>query len=138
MNTTANKALNNRELRNTMPPSMPRKLPFLVSHLIKNVPFVCRPSVANGVFPALGVHLNQVKFELIDGTEKEATFMSVNIAPQSSGKSAVNKPVEYILADIVEHDKVNREREQEWKDSMNKKGANKEKPKRPDDLSFCI
>ena len=130
------KTMNDKKLENSLPPAMPRKLPFLVSHLIKNVPFVCRPSVANGVFPALGVHLNQVKFELIDGTEKEATFMSVNIAPQSSGKSAVNKPVEYILADIVEHDKVNREREQEWKDSMNKKGANKEKPKRPDDL--CV
>ena len=130
------KTMNDKKLENSLPPAMPRKLPFLVSHLIKNVPFVCRPSVANGVFPALGVHLNQVKFELIDGTEKEATFMSVNIAPQSSGKSAVNKPVEYILADIVECDKVNREREQEWKDSMNKKGANKEKPKRPDDL--CV
>ena len=136
MNITTNKTLNNNKLGSGLPPAMPRKLPFLVSHLIKNVPYVCRPSVANGVFPALGIHLNQVKFELIDGTEKEATFMSVNIAPQSSGKSAVNKPVEYILADIVEHDKVNREREQEWKDSMNKKGANKEKPKRPDDL--CV
>ena len=124
MNITTNKTLNNNKLGSGLPPAMPRKLPFLVSHLIKNVPYVCRPSVANGVFPALGIHLNQVKFELIDGTEKEATFMSVNIAPQSSGKSAVNKPVEYILADIVEHDKVNREREQEWKDSMNKKGAN--------------
>ena len=130
------KKLNGKELRNALPPAMPRKLPFLVAHLIKNVPYVCRPSVANGIFPSLAVHLNEVKFELIDGTEKEATFMSVNIAPQSSGKSAVNKPVEYILADIVERDKVNREREQEWKDSMNKKGANKEKPKRPDDL--CV
>ena len=94
MNPTANKTLNNQELRNAMPPSMPRKLPFLVSHLIKNVPFVCRPSVANGVFPALGIHLNQVKFELIDGTEKEATFMSGQITRQSTGKSAVNKRVE--------------------------------------------
>ena len=88
------KKLNNKELRNTLPPAMPRKLPFLVAHLVKNVPYVCRPSVANGIFPSLAVHLNEVKFELIDGTEKEATFMSVNIAPQSSGKSAVNKPVE--------------------------------------------
>ena len=83
MNITTNKTLNNNKLGSGLPPAMPRKLPFLVSHLIKNVPYVCRPSVANGVFPALGIHLNQVKFELIDGTEKEATFMSVNIAPQS-------------------------------------------------------
>ena len=80
------KTMNDKKLENSLPPAMPRKLPFLVSHLIKNVPFVCRPSVANGVFPALGVHLNQVKFELIDGTEKEATFMSVNIASLVVGK----------------------------------------------------
>ena len=124
------------ENQNTLPPAMPKKLPFLIQHLTKNVPEVCRPAVANGVFPALAAHLHGVKFWLIDGTEKEATFMCVNMAAQSSGKSAVNKPIEYILADIVERDEINRKREQEWKDSTQTKGANKEKPKRPDDL--CV
>ena len=124
------------EEQNTLPPAMPKKLPFLIQHLTKNVPEVCRPAVANGVFPALAAHLHGVKFWLIDGTEKEATFMCVNMAAQSSGKSAVNKPIEYILADIVERDEINRKREQEWKDSTQTKGANKEKPKRPDDL--CV
>jgi len=120
----------------SLPPQMPVKLPKLIAHLTKNVPEVCRPSVANAVFPALGIHLNGVKFWLLDGTEKEATFMCVNIAKQSSGKSAVNKPIEYIVADIVERDELNRRREQEWKDATVNKGANKEKPKRPDDL--CV
>ncbi len=119
-----------------LPPSMPEKLPALIAHLVKNVPEVCRPSVANAVFPSLAAHLNGVKFWLIDGTEKEATFMCVTMAPQSSGKSASNKPIEYIIADIVERDEVSRQREQAWKDAMAMKGANKEKPKRPDDL--CV
>ena len=121
---------------NELPPPMPEKLPKLIAHLVKNVPEVCRPSVANAVFPALAAHLNGVKFWLIDGTEKEATFMCVTMAKQSSGKSAVNKPIEYIVADIVERDEINRKREQEWKDASANKGANKEKPKRPEDL--CV
>lgn len=124
------------EVGEDLPPEMPRKLPKLIQHLVKNVPEVCRPAVANAVFPSLAAHLNGVKFWLIDGTEKEATFMCVTMAKQSSGKSAVNKPIEYIVADIVERDELNRKREQEWKDASANKGANKEKPKRPDDL--CV
>jgi len=118
------------------PPEMPTKLPKLISHLIKNVPTVCRASVANGVFPALATHLSDVNFQLIDGTMKEATFMTVCMARQSSGKASLNKPIEYIMADIKEQDEINRRREQEWKDSVGSKGSNKEKPKRPEDL--CI
>ena len=121
---------------NDLPPQMPKRLPKVIAHLVKNVPEVCRPAVANAVFPALATHLKGVKFWLIDGTEKEATFMCVTMAPQSSGKSAVNKPIEYIIADIVERDELSRKREQEWKDAMAQKGANKEKPRRPDDL--CV
>jgi len=118
------------------PPEMPAKLPKLIRHLIKNVPEVCRESVANGVFPALATHLSDVRFPLIDGTKKEATFMCVNMARQSSGKASVNKPIEYIMADIRERDEINRRREQEWKDAVGTKGSNKEKPQRPDDL--CV
>ena len=127
---------NEDEDANQLPPPMPEKLPKLIAHLVKNVPVVCRPAVANAVFPALAAHLNGVKFWLIDGTEKEATFMCVTMAKQSSGKSAINKPIEYIVADIVERDEINRKREQEWKDASANKAGNKEKPKRPDDL--CV
>lgn len=118
------------------PPRMPEKLPKLIRHLIKNVPEVCKPSVAHGVFPALATHLSEMNFRLIDGTKKEATFMCVNMARQSSGKASVNKPIEYIMADIKERDDINRRREQEWKDAVGSKGSNKEKPKRPEDL--CV
>jgi len=118
------------------PPPMPHSLPRLIAHLVKNVPVVCRPSVANAVFPALATHLYGVKFWLIDGTEKEATFMCVNMAKQSSGKSAINKPIEYIVADIVERDELSRQREQQWKESMSQRASNKEKPPRPNDL--CV
>ena len=122
--------------REQLPPPLPERLPPLIAHLVKNVPEVCRPAVANAVFPALAAHLSGVKFWLIDGTEKEATFMCVTMARQSSGKSAVNKPIEYIVADIVERDELNRRREQEWKEASASKAANKEKPRRPDDL--CV
>lgn len=138
------RAIANAKVRSTidadsetaLPPAMPEKLPKLIEHLVKNVPEVCRPAVANAVFPSLAAHLKGVKFWLIDGTEKEATFMCVTMARQSSGKSSINKPIEYIIADIVERDEVNRKREQEWKDASANKGANAEKPKRPDDL--CV
>lgn len=121
-----------------LPPALPEKLPKLIKHLIKNVPDCCKPSVANGVFPALATHLHGVKFWLIDGTEKEATFMSVNMAPQSSGKSAVNKVVEYILADIVERDEKSRMKLEEWGEKVESLGSNKQKPKRPDDVCMQI
>ena len=121
---------------NELPPEMPKRLPKLIAHCIKNVPYVCKSFVANAVFPALGVHLEDVTFELIDGTEKEPTFMATVMSGQSSGKSAANEPIKYILADVVEQDERNRQREQEWKDAISSKGSNKEKPKRPDDL--CV
>ena len=117
-------------------PQMPEHLPPLIELLTRHVPAHARAAVAHAVFPALGAHLGGVKFRYVDNVEHEATFMCVLLAKMSSGKSVVNKPIEYVLADIVERDMLNRQREQEWKNSLNTKGANKEKPKRPDDL--CI
>jgi len=117
-------------------PPLPPKLPPLVEHLTSNVPNIYKPPVANAIFPPLGAHLGGVTFRYIDNVPHEAAFMCVLMAIMSSGKSCVNKPIEYILADIVERDKINREREQEWKDMLSTKGANKDKPQRPDDL--CV
>ena len=128
----------NLEGENGIPPKMPTKLPSLIRLLTKNVPDDMKAAVAHAIFPALGTHLNGVRFRYVDNVEHEATFMCVLLAKQSSGKSAVNKPIEYILADIRERDAYNREREQAWKDSLNSKGSNKEKPKRPDDLCIQI
>ncbi len=118
------------------PPQMPTKLPPLIELLTRNVPEAMKPAVAHAVFPPLGAHLGGVKFRYIDNVEREATFMCVLLAKMSSGKSAVNKPIELIMKDIVERDALNRLREQEWKASLSTKGANKEKPKRPEGL--CI
>ncbi|MCQ2344392.1 MAG: hypothetical protein MJ002_05655 [Paludibacteraceae bacterium] len=118
-----------------LPPEMPDELPDLVSLLIKNVPVVCRPSVAHGIFPPLATHIHGVRFNLIDGSKKEPTLICINMARQSSGKSAINMPVQYICADIKERDERNRKREQEWKDACNaNKGAKKDNPPRPTDL----
>ena len=117
-------------------PEMPAELPPLIELLTSKVPAPMKPAVAHAVFPPMGAHLGGVKFRYVDNTLREATFMCCLMAKMSSGKSAVNKPIEYILADIVERDEENRRREQNWKDSINQKGANKEKPKRPEDL--CI
>ena len=122
--------------QNSESPQMPKRLPPLIGLLTSKVPPLMKPAVANAVFPALGAHLGEVKFIYVDNTEKSACFMCCLLAKMSSGKSAVNKPIEYILADIVEKDDENRRREQEWKESTNQKGANKEKPQRPQDL--CI
>ncbi len=117
-------------------PQMPAKLPPLIELLTRNVPEAMKAAVAHAVFPPLGAHLGGVKFRYIDNVEREATFMCVLLAKMSSGKSAVNKPIELIMKDIVERDALNRLREQEWKASLSTKGANKEKPKRPEGL--CI
>ena len=117
-------------------PEMPAELPPLIELLTSKVPAPMKPAVAHAVFPPMGAHLGGVKFRYVDNTLREATFMCCLMAKMSSGKSAVNKPIEYILADIVERDEENRRREQNWKDSINQKGANKEKPKRPEGL--CI
>ncbi|MBQ8361030.1 MAG: hypothetical protein IJX44_03680 [Bacteroidaceae bacterium] len=117
-------------------PQIPKKLPPLIELLTRNVPEAMKAAVAHAVFPPLGAHLGGVKFRYIDNVEREATFMCVLLAKMSSGKSAVNKPIELIMKDIVERDALNRLREQEWKASLSTKGANKEKPKRPEGL--CI
>jgi len=123
-------------LQATKAPAMPKKLPPLIALLTKNVPKPMKAAVAHAVFPALATHLNNVQFRYIDNVLHEPTFMCVQMAKMSTGKSAVNKPIEYILADIIERDNLNRQREQEWKNALNTKGSNKEKPKRPEDL--CI
>lgn len=120
-------------------PLMPANLPSLISLLTKNVPESCRPAVANAVFPALGTLVSDVRFDLIDGsTGKEPTFMCVLMAKQSSGKSAVNAPIKFILERVEQRDKVNRLREKAWLAAVNSCSSRQEKPERPDDLVIQI
>ena len=120
-------------------PQMPAKLPSLIATLTRNVPNSCRPAVANAVFPALGTLVSGVTFDLIDGSQdKEPTFMCVLMAKQSSGKSAVNAPIKYILDRVIQRDRENREREKEWLSLVNSLGSRRDKPERPDDLVIHI
>ena len=117
-------------------PKMPSKLPKLIELLASNVPDYLKPAVAHAVFPALGAHLGGVYFRYADNVKRQATFMNVLVAMQSCGKSAINKPLEMIMADIEERDAMNRQREQEWKNLQQKKKSNERGQDRPTDL--CI
>ena len=118
------------------PPVMPsiNRCPALIRLLLSNTPEMYRPAVAHAVFPSLGAHLWRTYFPYIDNVLHEATFMNVLMAPMASGKSCINEPVKYIMADIRSDDEENLRREKEWKNEMMTKGANKDKKKRPEGL----
>ena len=116
------------------PPAMPTQLPKLVEHLISNTPDVYKPAVAHAIFPPLATHLWNTRFRYIDNVEHEATLATVLLASTGAGKSCVQKPIEYIMEDIRKRDAENLKREKEWKDEVTRKGANKDKRKRPDNL----
>ena len=116
------------------PPPMPKKLPKLVELLISKTPEIYQPAVACAIFPPLATHLWQTRFRYIDNVEHEATLSSVLLAGTGAGKSCVQKPIDFIMEDIRKRDAENLKREKEWKDEMMRKGANKDKRKRPENL----
>ena len=128
------KPLTTEDVLGDEPPKMPRRLPKSVKLMIAKEPDIYKPASAMGLFPALGSHLYQVQFPYADHTMHEATFLQNCMAPMSSGKSCVNRVCEPIMADIKARDDENRRREDEWKEECRSMGANKQKPKRPDDL----
>ena len=116
------------------PPPMPKKLPKLVELLISRTPEIYQPAVACAIFPPLATHLWKTRFRYIDNVEHEATLSSVLLAGTGAGKSCVQKPIDFIMEDIRKRDQENLKREKEWKDEMIRKGANKDKRKRPENL----
>ena len=121
-----------------VPPQMPARLPKLIKLLTSKVPADFKPAVAMAVFPPLAAHLKGVNFRYIDNQVHEAAMMNLLVAPMSSGKSAVNGPIDSIIEDLVQMDKVNRQKEQDWKDEVNTMGDNKKKPVRPEDICIRI
>ena len=121
-----------------VPPQMPARLPKLIKLLTSKVPADFKPAVAMAVFPPLAAHLKDVNFRYIDNQVHEAAMMNLLVAPMSSGKSAVNGPIDCIIDDLVQMDKVNRQKEQDWKDEVNTMGDNKKKPVRPEDICIRI
>ncbi len=116
------------------PPPMPKKLPKLVELLISKTPEIYQPAVAHAIFPSLATHLWRTRFRYIDNVEHEATLMTCLLAGTGAGKSCVQKPIDFIMEDIRKRDQENLKREKEWKDEMIRKGANKDKRKRPENL----
>ena len=116
------------------PPPMPRKLPKLVELLISKTPEIYQPAVAHAIFPPLATHLWNTRFRYIDNVEHEATLMTCLLAGTGAGKSCVQMPISMIMEDIRKRDQENLKREKEWKEEMMRKGANKDKRKRPDNL----
>ena len=121
-----------------VPPQMPARLPKLIKLLTSKVPADFKPAVAMAVFPPLAAHLKGVSFRYIDNQVHEPAMMNLLVAPMSSGKSAVNGPIDCIIEDLVQMDKVNRQKEQDWKDEVNTMGDNKKKPVRPEDICIRI
>ena len=121
-----------------VPPQMPARLPKLIKLLTSKVPADFKPAVAMAVFPPLAAHLKGVTFRYTDNQVHEAAMMNLLIAAMSSGKSLVNGPIDCIIEDLVQMDKVNRQKEQDWKDEVNTMGDNKKKPVRPEDICIRI
>ena len=117
-----------------VPPPMPTHLPPLIELLVSRTPQIYQPAVANAVFPSLGTHLWRTTFRYIDNTLHEATLATLLMAPTGSGKSCVNSPIDYIMADIRERDRLSMEKERNWKRDTQSKGANKDKKQRPEGI----
>ena len=116
------------------PPEMPKRLPALIKLLVSKTPKLYQPAVAHAVFPALATHLWRTTFRYIDNVEHEATLMNVLMAGTGAGKNCISEPINRIMADIRERDRINLQREREWKKEMQTKGANKDKRQRPEGL----
>ena len=116
------------------PPQMPKRLPPLIKLLLKNTPDIYKPAVAHAVFPSLGAHLHKTRFRYIDNVEHEATLMNCLMAGTGAGKDCISEPINRIMADIRRRDEENLAREKAWKNSVNSKGANKDKAQRPEGL----
>ena len=116
------------------PPPMPQKLPALIALLVSRTPEVYKPAVAHAVFPSLATHLWKTRFKYIDNVEHEATLMTCLLAGTGAGKSCVQMPISYVMEDIRKRDRENLAREKAWKDEVTRKGANKDKRKRPENL----
>ena len=115
-------------------PTMPARLPKLISLLVSRTPDVYKPAVAHAVFPPLATHLHKVRFRYIDNVEHEATLMNVLMAGTGAGKDCISEPINRIMADIRRRDEENLRREREWKNEVNSKGSNKDKRQRPEGL----
>ena len=115
-------------------PERPKRMPELLKLLSSKVPMKLKAMVEEAVWPAMCAHLKGVTFRYIDGVIHEANISSPLIGRQSSGKGAVNQPIECLLADITARDRENESRLLDWRRRNQGKGASKDKQPRPEDI----
>ena len=115
-------------------PERPKRMPELLKLLSSKVPMKLKAMVEEAVWPAMCAHLKGVTFRYVDGVIHEANISSPLIGRQSSGKGAVNQPIECLLADITARDKENESRLLDWRRRNQGKGASKDKQPRPEDI----
>ena len=115
-------------------PERPRRMPKFLNLVSSKVDPYYKPMVEESIWPGVCAHLHGVKFWYIDGTDCEANISSPLIGKQSAGKSMVNKPIEYLLADITERDNENEQRETQWRERNQGKGSSKDRQQRPKDI----
>ena len=115
-------------------PERPKRMPKFLNLVSSKVDPYYKAMVEESIWPGVCAHLHGVKFWYIDGVDCEANISSPLIGKQSSGKGLVNKPIEYVLADITERDKENVQREEQWRERNKGKGASKDRQNRPKDI----
>ena len=115
-------------------PERPKRMPKFLNLVSSKVDPYYKAMVEESIWPGVCAHLHGVKFWYIDGVDCEANISSPLIGKQSSGKGLVNKPIEYVLADITERDKENVLREEQWRERNKGKGASKDRQNRPKDI----
>ena len=120
------------------PPALPEVLPQPVNLLVERIPERMRAAAAMAVFPALGAYVKDMHLVYADGRDYEPTFMNILVAEQSAGKSAVNKPIDHILAPLKARDEVSLSREREWKEKCAIISTTQDKPERPKGLCVQI
>ena len=137
LSNTSNSSNLSNPLAASVPPEMPKRLPRLIQLLVSKVDPMYRPAVAQAVFAPLGAHLHGVTAKYIDNSENDlGGCMCVLMAKQSIGKGSVNKPIDFVLADIKDRDAYSREEEKTWKAAVKACKANEKKPARPEGL--CV
>ena len=119
----------------TQPPLPPTKLPTLVKAVTSQTPKEMISTVAQGMFPPLGVYPRKLSFLYIDNQFRELRMNCLTIGETGTGKdTSLKQPLKHITAPMVERDSVNRQRLKEYNEQYNATKASKDKPKRPVDL----
>ncbi len=102
---------------------------ILLSQVSKDV----REPLVPMVFPILGAHVSGTEFQYPDLTWKEPCGMMANLVAESGGnKGQLSHLIEAICRDFRLHDETELKKLVEWQKQMKTRGANKEKPARPD------